>query len=200
MKEPTTPTPTASGMTRRTAVKMTAIGLAGAGLGAGSLTLATRLGGNAPRTYRFFTQTEAALVIEICEQIIPRDDVAGATDAGVVRFIDRQLASVLARHQQDYRKGLAAFAQTCQKLHNQPFSQLSQEQKIAVMRRMEEGKVSAELWSGSLPGEFFRLIVDHTMQGFYGSPRHGGNRDYLSYKALGLDYPQVIGRNPYRKT
>jgi gluconate 2-dehydrogenase gamma chain len=38
------------------------------------------------------------------------------------------------------------------------------------------------------------------MQGFYGSPRHGGNRDYLSYRMLGIDYPQVIGRNRPRRT
>jgi gluconate 2-dehydrogenase gamma chain len=31
--------------------------------------------------------------------------------------------------------------------------------------------------------------------GFYGSPRHGGNKDYISYRMLGLDYPLIIGRN-----
>jgi gluconate 2-dehydrogenase gamma chain len=35
------------------------------------------------------------------------------------------------------------------------------------------------------------------MQGFYGSPRHGGNRDYVSYKMMKLDYPHVIGQNRY---
>ena len=28
--------------------------------------------------------------------------------------------------------------------------------------------------------EFFDLILAHTMQGFYGDPRHGGNRDAVS--------------------
>ena len=35
------------------------------------------------------------------------------------------------------------------------------------------------------------------MQGFYGSPRHGGNKDYASYRMLGLDYPNIIGQNRY---
>jgi len=33
------------------------------------------------------------------------------------------------------------------------------------------------------------------MQGFYGNPRHGGNRDYASYRMLGLDYPQLVGQD-----
>ena len=43
------------------------------------------------------------------------------------------------------------------------------------------------------------MIRDHTMQGFYGSPRHGGNKGYASYKMLGLEYPRVIGQNRYAK-
>ena len=35
------------------------------------------------------------------------------------------------------------------------------------------------------------------MQGFYGSPRHGGNKDYVSYRMLGLEYPDIIGQNRY---
>jgi len=37
------------------------------------------------------------------------------------------------------------------------------------------------------------------MQGYYGSPRHGGNKDNMSYKMLKLDYPVVIGQNRYNK-
>jgi gluconate 2-dehydrogenase gamma chain len=37
-------------------------------------------------------------------------------------------------------------------------------------------------------------VCDHCMQGYYGSPRHGGNRDFASWKMLGLPYPQVVGR------
>jgi gluconate 2-dehydrogenase gamma chain len=40
-------------------------------------------------------------------------------------------------------------------------------------------------------------VLDHTRQGFYGSPRHGGNRDYASYRMLGLAYPNLIGQNRY---
>ena len=33
---------------------------------------------------------------------------------------------------------------------------------------------------------FFQMVVDHTMQGFYGSPEHGGNKDEASWKMLGI--------------
>jgi gluconate 2-dehydrogenase gamma chain len=68
------------------------------------------------------------------------------------------------------------------------------------MEKVEAGKVPADLWPGVGAAAFFRLLVDHTMQGFYGSPRHGGNRDYVSYRILVIDYPQVIGRNRPRRT
>ncbi len=187
-------------LTRRTAVKLAAVTVAGAGLGAGASSLLTRLGPATPPPYRFFTATEAALVIDLCEQIIPRDDVAGATDAGVVHYLDRQLASRLKRHQRVYREGLRAFAEACVIVQQQAFAGLPVEKKITFMRQVETGRLPGAAWSGAAPAAFFRLLVDHTMQGFYGSPRHGGNRDYVSYKILGLDYPQVIGRNRHQRT
>jgi gluconate 2-dehydrogenase gamma chain len=160
----------------------------------------TRLGQTAPPRYRFFTDTEAALTIELCEQIIPRDDTPGATDAGVVHYIDRQLSTRLARHRKTYREALPALAQACLALEKQPFAQLPNERKIAFLEQVDAGKVPAAAAGGVALAPFFRLLVAHTMQGFYGSPKHGGNRDYVSYRILGLDQPQVIGRNRHRKT
>ncbi len=200
MNNDASPSPPTARLTRRTAVKLAAVTVAGAGLGAGGSAVLTRLGEATPPRYRFFTDTEADLVIDLCEQIIPRDDAPGATDAGVVHFIDRQLATRLARHRQAYRQGLPAFAQACLAAQKQRFGDLPGEKKIAFMQQVEAGKVPAATSGGVALAPFFRLIVAHTMQGFYGSPRHGGNRDYLSYRMLGLDYPQVIGRNRHGRT
>jgi hypothetical protein len=51
----------------------------------------------------FFTPGQAALVTLIAEQIVPKDQDPGATDAAVVYYIDRQLAGPL------YRELLSAF-------------------------------------------------------------------------------------------
>jgi gluconate 2-dehydrogenase gamma chain len=44
---------------------------------------------------------------------------------------------------------------------------------------------------------FFELVREHTMEGYYGSPRHGGNRDAVSWRMLGLDEPPLRGRAQY---
>ncbi len=46
--------------------------------------------------------------------------------------------------------------------------------------------------------QFFGLIRSHSLQGFYGSPRHGGNKNNVSYKILKLDYPVIIRQNRYK--
>jgi gluconate 2-dehydrogenase gamma chain len=38
------------------------------------------------------------------------------------------------------------------------------------------------------------MLVAHAMQGFYGDPRHGGNRERVSWKMLGVASPPVRGR------
>ncbi len=45
--------------------------------------------------------------------------------------------------------------------------------------------------------EFFNLVRSHTLQGYYGSPRHGGNRNAVSWRMLGLDEPPLRGRAQY---
>ncbi len=56
------------------------------------------------------------------------------------------------------------------------------------------GKAPGALWKQLSSAEFFGYVVDHTMQGFYGDPRHGGNRDGVSWKMLNLPYPPIRGR------
>lgn len=186
---------------RRTALKLAATGLVGGALGTASTALVARLTHERPPPpYRFFTATEAVLLIEICEQLIPRDASPGATDTGAIYYIDRQLAGFFARFQPTYRRGLAAFRQTCQQEHKLPFEELSPAKKIIALQALERGQVPKALWSDPTPQAFFNLVLAHTMQSFYGSPRHGGNRDHASYRMLGLDYPQFVGQNRYRTT
>ena len=43
--------------------------------------------------------------------------------------------------------------------------------------------------------QFFKLLLTHVKQGFYGHPRHGGNAGWASYRMLGIAAPSVTGRN-----
>jgi gluconate 2-dehydrogenase gamma chain len=174
-------------------------GLIGTAVGSGSAAVILRLSQSATPKYRFFSEAEGALLIEICEQLIPRDDAPGATDTGAIYYIDRQLCGVFARHQQAYRRGLDSFSRTCRQEYERPFQELPAGTKIEVLSAIESGHAPAPLWGDPSPQGFFNLVLAHTMQSFYGSPRHGGNRDYASYRMLGLDYPQVAGQNRYPK-
>ena len=66
-----------------------------------------------------------------------------------------------------------------------------------MLALLEKGKAPAEIWKDIPTTPFFAMIVDHTMQGFYGSPRHGGNRDGVSYRMLGMPNPPLRGRQHY---
>jgi len=188
-----------SRLSRRAVLKLASVSVVGGAFGAGSAALATWFHATTPQPYRYLSSPDAALLTDICEQLIPRDDAPGATDVGVIHFIDRQLASALSRHQLDYRRGLESFRQTCLAEFKRPFAQLAVHEKIELLRRVESAHVPRELWDKPTAPQFFRLVLSHTMQGFYGAPRHGGNHGYASYRMLGIDYPQIIGRNRYRR-
>jgi gluconate 2-dehydrogenase gamma chain len=145
----------------------------------------------------FFTQTEAEAIIAIAEQIIPADKDPGATEAGVINFIDRQLAGFYSNFQETYRKGLAAFQHYCLEKHTQLFEKMEWEKQTEVLDLMEKNSIEGDYWKENPSSMLFSLLQDHTMQGFYGSPRHGGNKNYASYKMIGIDYPHVIGQNRY---
>jgi gluconate 2-dehydrogenase gamma chain len=186
-------------VSRRTALKIGLAGIVGVAVGTGSTAVITRLTRSAPPKFRFFTDSEAALLVEICEQIIPGDDVPGAAQTGAIHYIDRKLCGVFKRHQQAYRSGLESFRETCLREHGAPFESMNAAAKVDALRAIESGRAPKDLWSDPSPQAFFGMVLAHTMQSFYGSPRHGGNKDYASYRMLGLDYPPVVGRNRPRK-
>lgn len=146
---------------------------------------------------RFFTDEEASLVDLITEQLVPTDDTPGAIEAGCLNFIDKQLVGPYSRHQKNYRQGLRCLQTTCRAKFGLPFQELDWPEQTAILSALESGDVDSTDWPDVSPQRFFQLIRDHTMQGFYGSPRHGGNVNYLSYRMLGLDVPFIIGQNRY---
>lgn len=150
--------------------------------------------------WRFLSLEEARTLEAICEQVVPSDQDAGAAKAGVVNFIDRQLVGHLRRHQKAYREGLSGVDQTSQVLHDRKFADLPAEKQLAVLTVLEKSEAAGEVWKQRSAKAFFDLVVNHTMQGFYGDPRHGGNRDGVSWKMLGLPYPPIRGRLQYDLT
>ena len=132
---------------------------------------------------------EAQTLTVLCDQIIPADNFPSASQAGVVTFIDRQLARSYRRHRKAYREGLAGAERLAQERFGVALSSARPAQQLAIALTLEKQEPA-----------FFNLVRTHTMQGYYGSPRHGGNRDAASWRMLGLDEPPLRGRAQYDLT
>lgn len=148
-------------------------------------------------SYRVFNRDEAECLGCICEQFIPADDFAGAREAGVVNFIDKLLYQRFPELTEPYKNGLHSLEEFCKGTYGHTFAQLDWDTQHHIIARMEKGEIPASPWEGKEQKEFFNMALRNTMQGFYGSPRHGGNKDYVSFRMMRLDFPILIGQNRY---
>lgn len=147
--------------------------------------------------WRFLTVHEARTLAAACDRIIPPDEDPGAAWAGVVNFIDRQLCGHLQDLQEPYRLGIAAMNKSSRLLYGSDFAFLSEAGQNELLTNMEQGHAPPVVWQKISSPVFFSMLVDQTMQGFYGDPRHGGNRERASWKMVGLPYPPIRGRLQY---
>ena len=136
--------------------------------------------------WRFFTVAEARTMEAVCAQLIPSDRDPGAKEAGVVNYIDIQLTRAFRKHRAAYRQGLAAIDAESRARARKPFAELQASEQVDILNTVEEKSRA-----------FFELMLTHTRQGFYGDPRHGGNRNMASWKMVGLPFPPVRGREHY---
>lgn len=116
----------------------------------------------------FFSTANAAWIDALMARIIPTDDAPGAREANCLNYLDHQLNGPLARFAPDYQRGLAEF----QKAHP-TFLELDPTAQDAILTTRNGDP-------------FFEMLIDHTMQAFYGSPAHGGNKDEASWNMLGI--------------
>ena len=168
--------------------------------------------GNAPHTYTFLSPPEAAFVEAAVDRLIPPDNLTpGGTDCGVATFIDRQLAGAWGSGDrlymqgpwrkgtptqgyqlplapaQAFRAGIAEANTHCRQKYQREFDRLSREEQIVMLQELERGAVPFD----TLPSDqFFGLLLNLTMQGFFADPIYGGNRDKVAWKMIG--FPGVI--------
>jgi gluconate 2-dehydrogenase gamma chain len=132
----------------------------------------------------FFNAAEAATVEEFAEQIIPTEDGSpGARPAGVVYYIDRALAGFMRELQPLYRRGLRALADLAIAEFDAEFVDLDTERQRELVERLD-GVASAE--PDDFAGQFYRIVREHTVQGFFGDPAYGGNRDLIGWRLVGF--------------
>ena len=131
-----------------------------------------------PKTvaFEFFDPRDAAEIAAIAAQILPSDDGPGATEAGVIYFIDRALTSFDQDKQDVYRNGLGDIENVRKRMFPsaESIASLSNQQEIEFIRSIEKS-------------DFFEVIRVHTLLGFLGNPSYGGNRGKVGWKYIGFE-------------
>ena len=93
-----------------------------------------------------------------------------------------------------YRAAIAAIDEHCrQTFGGKGFSALSTAQQDTVLTDLEKGKLNIGN-AGSHPIEiegaaqdsFFAVLMQNTLEGFFGDPLYGGNRDMAGWKLIGF--------------
>jgi gluconate 2-dehydrogenase gamma chain len=153
---------------------------------------------------RFFTEAEAKVVVAAAERIFPNDESGpGATAAGVVIYIDRQLAGPYGRDQFRYTKGpwTESVAEhgyqgkaTPREIYRGGIAQLGEFAGLAAEQQDERLRAI----ESSL---FFQMLRRHTLEGMFCDPHHGGNANMIGWQLIGypgprMSYRDEIGTDP----
>ncbi|MHC1480642.1 gluconate 2-dehydrogenase subunit 3 family protein [Frateuria aurantia] len=172
---------------------------------------------------RFFNDGEWAFVQAAVARLIPKDHLgAGALEAGVPEFIDRQMQTPYATGalwymqgpfdaaappslgyqlklvpQQVYRLGIAGLEAAIRQSGGHSFAALSEADQEAWLKKLESGAVVLD----SVPAKtFFALLLQNTREGFFCDPIHGGNRGMVGWTLVGFpgaraDFMDWVERN-----
>ncbi|MDP3545763.1 MAG: gluconate 2-dehydrogenase subunit 3 family protein [Phreatobacter sp.] len=177
---------------------------------------------------RFFTPEERRCVAAIVERLIPSDTRGpGAREAGVIDFIDNQLAGFYGRGERWYmqgpfregtpqqgyqfedppaglyRRAISALDAACRARHGgRGFAALDAPTQDAVLKQLEAGELELE----GAPGKgFFSLVLENAVEGYFCDPLYGGNRDMVGWRLVGFpgaryDYRDFLDHNGRRIT
>ncbi len=129
--------------------------------------------------FKVLGSDEAREFAAIAARIIPTDETPGATEAGVIYFIDNVLGTSRTEALAPMREGLASLQATAQSTYGSAsFSALTPEQQDALLVSIEET-------------EFFGTMRYMTIAGMFSLPEYGGNRDYAGWKLIGFEHKHV---------
>jgi hypothetical protein len=139
---------------------------------------------------RFFTDAEANALALLADSMVP-----GAAAAGVVHFVDSQLAGdpaeslLIARYfnvrppyGDFYRGGLAALDAAARAKHRTSFSALRPAQALEMAASLFKGPPPG--WKGPPAAVFYQCVRNDAVDVVYGTP--------AGFEALGVPYMQHI--------
>jgi len=118
-------------------------------------------------------------------RIIPQDDFPNAWDAGVGNYLSRQFERDLQPQVENYRLGLETLEAESQAYAGKSFTELDASTQDMLLSRIETGQVTLS-WLVN-PTEFFHMVIEHVMEGYYSDPGNGGNRDSIAWRMIGFE-------------
>ncbi len=129
--------------------------------------------------FKILGNDEAMEFAAIAARIIPTDETPGATEAGVIYFIDNVLGTSRTEVLQPMREGLASLQAAAMATYGSAsFSALAPEQQDALLVSIEDT-------------EFFGTMRYMTIAGMFSLPEYGGNRDYAGWNLIGFEHKHV---------
>jgi len=127
--------------------------------------------------FRVLSPEEAAEFEAIAARIIPSGDTPGATEAGVIYFIDTVLADIDPALLDPMRNGLRSLQADIHKAFDAAsFADLSESRQIEALTAIEDTA-------------FFATVRFLTIAGTFCDPSHGGNRNRAGWKLIGFPGP-----------
>lgn len=164
--------------------------------------------GRAAQALLFLNDVEAVFLAAALDVMIPADDAGpGGVEAGVVAFIDRQLAGAWGSGarmylrgpwaegtpQQGYqlpltpaqlfRAGVPEVDALARKHGGKIFAQLAPERRDALLAGLDTGELSL----ATLPGQaFLELLRTIVVEGYFADPAYGGNRNMAAWRMIGF--------------
>lgn len=146
---------------------------------------------------RFFTAAEARVVQAAAERIFPSDASGpGATEAGVVIYIDRQLAGPYGHDKYRYTK--PPFVETGPEYGYQGKETPREVYRAGIaglgnfagLNAAEQDQKLRSIQSSN----FFKLLRQHTLEGMFSDPMHGGNAGMVGWQMIGYPGPLMSYR------
>ena len=120
---------------------------------------------------------EAVELSAIVDQIIPADETPGASETGVVYFIDVALGSFMSDAAPTLRQGLEEIRQKIVSAYPEStgFSELSFEQQTEILKSVEDTPM-------------FEKLHFMTLCGMFCLPAYAGNRENAGWDLIGFDH------------
>lgn len=133
------------------------------------------------------TDTFAVLDAAAC-RILPSGDSAGAREAKVGRFIERQLSGALSGLRPAFDQLARLLDLWSRKRSGRSFTALPPEAQDEVLAQLARGQIPAR----GVPQEaMFRGLHTLTLEGFLSDPLHGGNDGEVGWKSIGFPEPHL---------